>query len=350
MTDKEHFLVVGGGLGGLCIAHHLIEQNKQVTLIDRGTNKSSVVAAGIINPLVFRRMTKSWRLDDLLTYAKNFYQGIEKRSGQHFFHPITIRRFFSSEQEKGFWVEKQHDPSFNNYMQSLTQEDLNYHEHGTKNDFGSARVNNASWVNTTVFLGALTDALRKNCEFIQAEFDYAKLNPTTVEYDGKTYSHVIFCNGYENINNPYFNNLPVQTTKGEVLTVQSHDLPPHESINRKCFVLPIGNGEFRIGATYVWEAPEDTTTEEGKNEILRKLEALGSFKLNIIDHKAGIRPTAPDRRPIIGQHPELKQLYLFNGLGTKGYMIAPLLSKEFVDYLIIGRPIDPETDLNRFKK
>lgn len=350
MIDKEHFLVVGGGLSGLCIVQHLLDLNKKVTVIDRGTNKSSIVAAGLINPLVFRRMTKSWRLDELLPFARRFYQNIEEKTGKHFFHPITIRRFFSSEQEKEFWLEKQGHPAFKDYMHLLTEQDLNYNENRIKNDFGSARVNNAAWVNPTIFLKALSELLKEQCEFVQSEFDYSKLNPSKCDYNGISYSHVIFCNGYENINNPHFNNLPVQTTKGEVLTVKSGDLPPHESINRKCFVLPIKNGEFRIGATYVWEAPEDSTTEEGKIEILNKLAALGSFDIEITEHKAGIRPTAPDRRPIIGQHSEFKQLYLFNGLGTKGYMIAPLLSKEFVEFILFGKMIDPETDLHRFLK
>ncbi len=350
MIDKEHFLVVGGGLGGLCIVQHLLDQGKRVTLIDRGINKSSIVAAGLINPLVFRRMTKSWRLDELLPYAESFYHRIEEETGQHFFHPISIRRFFSSEQEKGFWMEKQELPEYKKYMSPLTTEDLNFREHKTKNDFGSARVKHAAWVNTAIFIKALNKKLNQQCEIILSEFDYSKLDPLTGEYNGNRYSHVIFCNGYENVFNPYFNYLPVQTTKGEVLTVSSSDLPPDESINRKCFVLPIRKNEFRIGATYVWDTPDDQVTEDGKNEIINKLEALGTFDLEITEHNAGIRPTAPDRRPIIGRHPEFEQLYLFNGLGTKGYMIAPLLSKEFVDFIITGKPIDPETDLKRFLK
>lgn len=350
MNQKEHFLVVGGGVGGLCVVRQLVDLQKKVTLIDRGVNKSSIVAAGLINPLVFRRMTKSWRLDELLPFAKGFYQGIEQETGTNIYHPITIRRFFSSEQERGFWEEKQVQEEFEKYMTILTEEDLNYTEHRTKNDFGSGRVKNAAWVNTPVFLQALKDQLKERCQFLTEEFDYTQFDPITTQYKGEHYSHVIFSNGFENIYNPYFRHLPVQTTKGEVLTVSSDELPPEESINRKCFVLPIGNKEFRIGATYVWDMPEDTVTEEGREEILSKLKALGTFEISILDHKAGIRPTAPDRRPIIGQHPEFQKLYLFNGLGTKGYMIAPLLAKEFVQFITEGKALDPETDLRRFSK
>ena len=49
-------------------------------------------------------------------------------------------------------------------------------------------------------------------------------------------------------------------------------------------------------------------------------------------------------------HPDFKHLYLFNGLGAKGYLIAPLLAKEFVDYLIFDKPLDPEVNLVRHLK
>jgi len=39
-----------------------------------------------------------------------------------------------------------------------------------------------------------------------------------------------------------------------------------------------------------------------------------------------------------------------NGLGTKGYMIAPLIAKELCDHLLYGKPLNPEVDLKRLKK
>jgi glycine oxidase len=350
MSEKEHFLVVGGGVSGLCISQHLVDKGKHVTLIDRGTNKSSVIAAGMINPLVFRRMTKSWRLDELLPYAVEFYREIEQTTGKEFYHPIQIRRFFSSEQERGFWKEKQDQEEFKNYMSPLTPEDDQYNGFGTKNDYGTARVRNSSWVNTPVFLDALTGILREKCTVIRAEFDYSKMDAELGVYDGTNYSHIIFCTGYENLYDPFFDRFPVTATKGEVLTIASDALPNDESYNRKCFVLPIGDNKHRIGSTYIWDTPDDKPTEEGKQEILTNLTVLGSFDYELSDHKAGIRPTTLDRRPIIGQHPDFKHLYLFNGLGAKGYLIAPLLAKEFVDYLIFDEPLDPEVNLVRHLK
>jgi glycine oxidase len=348
--ESTEILIVGGGVGGGSLAIHLIQAGISVTVIDQGQNKSSVVAAGLINPLVFRRMTKSWRVDEILPYAVQFYQQLETYSSLSFYHPITIRRFFSSVQEREFWTQKQELPEFESYMTKLADEDDNYTSFGTKNDFGSGRVKSAAWVNTPIFLEAAKGYITERATYLKEAFIYADLNPEEGTYREKRYDKIVFAEGYQSRENPWFMEFPVQSTKGEVLTVLSETLPPEESINRKCFVLPTGNRHFRIGATYSWNADEANITLEGKQEILENLSYLTDEEPTIIDHLAGIRPTSPDRRPIMGQHLDFKRLYIFNGLGTKGYMIAPLLAAEFTTHLLQETELDPEVNLKRFKK
>jgi len=83
---------------------------------------------------------------------------------------------------------------------------------------------------------------------------------------------------------------------------------------------------------------------------LENLSHLTEEKVEIIDQQAGIRPTTMDRRPLMGTHPQNDDLFIFNGLGAKGYMLAPMLSKELVDYIIQKAHLDAETDINRFEK
>jgi len=88
-------------------------------------------------------------------------------------------------------------------------------------------------------------------------------------------------------------------------------------------------------------------TEEGKNQILTNYHILGLSEPHVIEQNAGIRPTTFDRRPFIGEHPQLKRNYILNGLGTKGYMLAPLLAKELVAHILHDEKLDPEVSLNR---
>ena len=118
----------------------------------------------------------------------------------------------------------------------------------------------------------------------------------------------------------------------------------------KCFLLPIGENTFRLGATYVWNTPDRSLTEEAKIDLQEKMLLLSKKEYKITEQQAGIRPTTPDRRPVIGRHPEFEKLLIFNGLGTKGYLMAPLLAKEFVDYLEGKGELDKEVRIDRFKK
>jgi glycine/D-amino acid oxidase-like deaminating enzyme len=63
-----------------------------------------------------------------------------------------------------------------------------------------------------------------------------------------------------------------------------------------------------------------------------------------------MRPTVADRRPIMGAHPEHKGLFIFNGLGTKGYMLAPLLSFEMAEFMVEGTPLHKEVVFSRVYK
>jgi glycine/D-amino acid oxidase-like deaminating enzyme len=348
MTEKKEYLIVGAGLSGICMAIHLIKNNHSITLIDSGENFSTAVAAGQINPLVFRRMTKSWRVDDYLPYAEKFYTDLEIDTELPIYFPIQIRRMFSSAHEKVMWVEKQNREGFSDYLETITSEDDEYDL--AQNDFGSGRIKKSSYVNAFNFVEGGKNWIKKRATIVTEKLDYSLIEPSSSSYKGKKYDFILFCEGSHNSDNPWFNQFIVEHTKGEVLTLKSDEISEHESLNRKCFLLPIGNKLFRLGATYVWNTPDRTLTQEAKDDLLDKVKLLTKKSFEVVDHQVGIRPTTPDRRPIIGKHPTFKNLLLFNGLGTKGYLMAPLLAKEFVDYLDFDKELDKEVRIERFIK
>jgi glycine oxidase len=346
MTNKKNILIVGSGLAGSTLAHQLLRQGHHITIIDKGENVATSVAAGIVNPMVFRRMNKSWRLDEFLPEAKEFYLSLEQLFNVKLFHPITIRRLFSSEQEQASWLEKQQLPEFENYITTISEEDNLFS--GATNQFGSGRVKNAFWVDSALFYNSNLAYFRDNGMLLTETFSLTEFIPGEANYKGKIYDKVVFCCGYLNRELPFFSNSPIEQTKGQTLTIYSHEIPENESLNRKCFVLPIGNQTFRIGSTYEWENATLTATEEGKAQLLSNLNVLGDFEVKIRTQIAGVRPTVLDRRPVLGPHPEFSKLYIFNGLGTKGYMMAPTLAREMVDYMIEGKGVQREISVERF--
>ena len=347
-NDRPGFLIVGGGLAGICIARRLWEQGLRFSLVDSGRNTGSRVAAGIINPLVFRRMTKSWRVDEALPVAVDFYRGLSREWGAEYFEEIPIRRAFAHKQEEDLWIAKQHMPDFSPYMKTLEAAD--YACDSVKNTFGTGVVLQAGFVRTVPFLEDARKWLKAEGVLVEEAFDHAQLDPETATYKGTEYQQVIFCEGYQAIYNPWFSYLPVQATKGEILTIASKEIPGDELLNRKCFILPVGAQTFKLGATYKWDSPNTEITDEGREEIMENARSLTPAAFSIVRQEAGVRPTVPDRRPLVGTHPDFPKLTIFNGLGAKGYMTAPLLSHEFVGYLKKEIFLSTEINIDRYIK
>ncbi len=337
--------IVGGGLSGTLLSWHLIQRGVEVVLFDNNQNYSSKVAAGMINPLVFRRMTKSWRLDEFMPFLSEFYKELEMETNVSFFHEVTIRRFFSSLQEKNYWLKRQSTPEFSPYMEEVTPDDEIYFPEA--NVFGSGRVKQSHYVDTRTFLSAMHSFLSTRVKIEKEDFDFKCFNEKEVSYKGEKLDKLIFCEGYKGLENPLFSYLPLTQTKGETLTVTLTHVPENESLNRKCFVLPLGEKKFKIGSTYVWDTADLSLTEQGRKDILHNLTFLTKEEPKLLLQQAGIRPTTVDRRPLMGEHPVHKNVFVFNGLGAKGYMLAPLLTKEMVEYILDGVALNKEVDIVR---
>jgi glycine oxidase len=344
--ESEHILIVGAGLAGTCLAHQLIGIGHRVQLVDRGINHSTAIAAGMVNPMVFRRMNKSWRLDEFISDAKKYYLHLEQVIEHKLFHPKVIRRMLSSEQERTYWLERQNSQEFQAYLTEISPEDEAYSL--ANNQFGSGRLKSSFWVDAKMYYEKNSEYFHSKGILLKEDFDLANFDENLLTYKGITYSKVVFCVGYEQMNTPFFQELPIQQTKGQTIRVHSNEIPEIESLNRKCFVLPLGDQVFRIGATYEWNNPDLTPTKEAKQELMDHLHVLGSYSYKIIDQQVGVRPTVLDRRPILGAHHTINNMYLFNGLGTKGYLMAPTLARELSDFMFHQTPLDKEISIERF--
>jgi glycine/D-amino acid oxidase-like deaminating enzyme len=291
-------------------------------------------------------MNKSWRLDEFMIDARNYYLHLEQALASKLFHPIVIRRMLSSEQERNYWLDRQKSPEFFEYLNEISSDDESYSL--AENHFGSGRLKSSFWVDAKVYYDRNLEYFERNGSLLKEDFDLSSFDDKTLIYKGKTYDKVVFAVGYQQMNTPFFQELPIQQTKGQSIRVHSKEIPENESLNRKCFVLPMGNNVFRIGATYEWDNPDLTPTEEAKQELIGHLRVLGSYSYEIIDQQVGVRPTVLDRRPILGEHHSIKNMYLFNGLGTKGYLMAPTLARELSNYMFHEIPLDKEISIDRF--
>ena len=354
MTKKVNYIIVGQGLAGTVLGHTLLKQNKSVVIIDLPSiSMASKVAAGLWNPVVFKRLVKSWMAEDLLDSLERFYPEMELLLGKKFYFKKQILKPFSEEQEKVLWLKKTSEEIGKYLNPRILSDFLTDIIH---NPIGIAEVLNAGNIDTNVFLNASQDYFKNKQLLLEEVFDYQELVllGNEVAYKGIVAEKIIFCEGYKALDNKYFNWLPFKLTKGEILIVRIPLLEQKELlskvINKGVFMLPLGDGLYKVGATYEWDDLSEIPTEKGKLFLVEQLHKLLKVPFEIIDQKAGIRPTVKDRRPLIGLHPEHASIGIFNGLGTKGVMLAPYFAQQFVDFLETGVPLNKEVDIARFER
>lgn len=348
MTNVE-FLIVGNGLAGTLLAFEMLERNLDFRIMaspDR--SRSSMVAAGMFNPMVFKRMTKSWMADELLPVMKRKYTELEQLLDKKFLFEKDILKPLSR-QELLLWKERKLNNEFAHYIKSV---DNNFQFKNIKNVDGYGIVTKSGYINISAFLNSSESFFRKNNHFFNDTFSFETYRSSSKLY--KTgefiFNKIVLCEGYHMAVNPFFNHLPLKPVKGELLEIHSPDLSEEFIINRRVFVLPVGNHRFKVGSTYDWQDISETPTQEGKETIISRLDELIAVNYVIINHWAGIRPTISDRRPVLGKHPVFNNLFLFNGLGTKGVMLAPYMALEMVSYLTEQNFILPkEVQIERFE-
>ena len=105
---------------------------------------------------------------------------------------------------------------------------------------------------------------------------------------------------------------------------------------------------YNVGSTYNNEDKTQEPTKSALEELLSKLKTFIKCDFEVVRHVAGIRPTVKDRRPLVGSHSEHKNLYVLNGLGTRGVMIAPYVADQLFKYIEKEEVLDSEIDIHRF--
>jgi glycine/D-amino acid oxidase-like deaminating enzyme len=216
---------------------------------------------------------------------------------------------------------------------------------------GFGVVKNTGWVDTALLVERYSLLLESKKILIKTLFDSNALQLTEngVRYGKIEAKHIVFTQGIGLISNPRFSFIPLQKTKGELMVIEFEDLQEKSIIHGGVFMIPLGNNRYRVGSTYNWRDQGEGPTTSARISLQKKLNKIISAPYQIISQSAGFRPTTPDRRPVIGVHPEFPQLAICNGMGSRGVLQAPFCAGTLYDHIENGTPIPQETNINRFK-
>ena len=344
---KVDYLVVGCGLAGITFCEQLKKNNKTFVVFDDNSQVSSTVAGGLYNPVVLKRFTPVWKSKEQLQLALPVYKNIEKELNIKLDYKLPVLRLFNSVEEQNNWFAASDKVGLSDWLSTKIIPNNNAYIDAK---FGFGEVLGTGRIDTSVLISSYKNYLKEKGVFFNDSFNYNKLLNTkdSISYNNIETENIVFAEGFGIKQNPYFKDLPLKEVKGELVIIKAPELKIDYVLKASVFLIPIGEDKYIVGATYNWKDKTNKVTQEAKEELLNKLKTFLKCDFDVVGQVAGIRPTVVDRRPLVGAHKEARNIFVLNGLGTRGVMIAPYIAKQLYNFIENDEPLEKEIDIIRF--
>lgn len=374
------YLIIGQGLAGSVLAHQLKHAGRSVLVLDNDHKASSSnVAAGIINPVTGHRLNITEGFAHLYPSAHKYYTTLQQELGVELWQVMEQHRLIKNQGQLDYLHKRSSDSAYKDLISELT-----HSKHFPNATFGTTQIAKTAVVNVASLLQSTKTWLIEQESYLSTKVDYARFEFSNkgVRYNEFSASKVICCEGFQAINNPWLRHLPFKLSKGEVLTIElpnQQSNQPQELLNWGNWLLPTSVGirsadissadtksvdtkpvekstvaksaaakspvdtSYKLGSSYEWDNTNLEPTLAVKDKLLDALTkhtALSGAEL--IQHKAGIRPTTKHRKPFIGSLPQHEQIICFNGFGSKGCLLVPYYAELLVNHLIKHTPLPTE--------
>lgn len=346
------YIIIGQGIAGTLVAHFLLQQQKDILVIDNCHHQaSSMVAAGLINPITGRNFVKSWRVDELIPFAIKTYQDLEQKFKLDILASKQVAMLFNSIKTENDWLVRSSNPDLSGYVANDFH--LDFYTNFLSDVQNGVEFKQAGRVRLKALVLAYQTYLEQQQQYLAEAFNYEDLSIHSdhVAYKTIKAKRIIFAEGFQATKNPYFNYLPFAPAKGDILLVKIPNYPAKEKlVKHGVFIIHLNDDLYWVGSTYNRDYKTTAPLDKAKEQLENRLRRVLKLPFEVVKHIAAIRPTVRDRRPFIGQHPKFDALYLFNGMGAKGAYLSPLFAAEFVDYLEKGCNLDSEIDIRRYQR
>ena len=341
------YLIIGQGLAGSFIALELLKRNIPCQIFDAGhAHSASRLAAGLWNPVSFKRITAHEFVHPYLAALKEHWRIWTPYLGDEFLHDIPIFRVFPDQAYANDWDVKSDMPKMKELLQTPIAKSPPW-----KMPFGAGVVQKAGWLNVPLYLQAVRNYLQTTGSYHAKEilWDQVKFHPDYLTYQGQSFQKMIVCVGlFEQ--HPALSKINIIPNKGHLLEIETAEIPQDNITHYGHFCVPIGAGKFRIGSSYEWENSSEQLAPSIVNELLENFIEHSGVNPTFKNAYVGHRPTVKDRNPIIGCLKNQPLIAIFNGLGTKGVLQGPFLAQLLADHLIDQKDIPKNFSVSRFSQ
>jgi glycine/D-amino acid oxidase-like deaminating enzyme len=341
----QRILIAGQGIAGSALIFELLKRKVDFRVYDPvSPNGCSGIAAGLINPIVFRRLNAVNHAWPCIRAANEMYSQAESSLGIKCFYSLPLFKPITHEIKQLLGKKALELSAF---LDEQVYENPYPLQWKKMQDY--ILVNKAGYLNTSVFLSALRNRLREEGRLIEKKIDLSRLEfySDGLNYEGDSFTDVVLCTGYSDVSR-FFTETFFNPVKGEILTLAIENFPEESLLVDEKYLVPISPGIFKLGSTYDWDNLNSLPTEDGRNTLIAALDEMIRVPYKILNHEAGVRPASVDRAPVLGQSRIQSNAWIFNGLGTRGVLLAPFLAGVIASAICEHKPIPAGFHIHRF--
>ena len=348
--------IIGAGINGASVAFEFLSQGKSVIIFDKGGIASG--GSGSAGAFISPKFSNNGELKDLIfdafLYSLEFYK-------KNFFDLITSTQLIHIAKDA---------KDANTLQEYKKQTSLKLYQ-------TDIEMQNISIDSAIVDAKAMCEAMCSGAKFV-------KLEVQNISFDGEFWKiekdyiakNIVLATGAYNhlVDEKYLNIRGIWGHRIDIKTTTKNRYSLHQFVS----ISPDKDGVISIGATHNVHYHPDRNQEpydlqKGRDELLQKASQTISLEnVEVIKDYTGLRSGSSDYMPLVGslviadKTLELlgtklmrkkqdfstylyhKNLYMINGNGGYGFVLAPYLAKQLTNHILKDKEIQTSIQPARF--
>ncbi|MBJ8551503.1 FAD-dependent 5-carboxymethylaminomethyl-2-thiouridine(34) oxidoreductase MnmC [Acinetobacter bereziniae] len=360
-NSTDHFgqrqiAIIGAGIAGLSCAWGLVQRGHQVTIYEQSAPLSGASGnpLALLNPKLSpieqsseHLMTLAWQ------YALNHYQNFSA------FRPIAVQQLAQKNPDELLHLASEYPQDL---LKAQTAEQLDLHT-----QYKSLQLTQAG----SVYPQQLKDQILEHPLIQLKHAKIENITQTNVQrltlFDHQhshlgDFDHVIVCCAKDSQH--FFENFPIlKPIRGQVswLNNSQHKLNPKHAYSYGGYCMQLDDQQLILGASFYPNRDDSEVLAEDhvhNYDLIHSVFPQYAERLAPVAEwhgRASVRAQSLDYFPLLGKVEKDKEIYTFSGLGSKGFLFAPLCSEVLIAMILNEACPVPEAllrklDVKRFNK